>query len=103
MGNVTLAGMGDFTGQTFVSDVKNEHLVARRDGAVIATYPDLISIIGLESGDGIINPDYKRGQAVAVLGFRCDPLWRSEAGLAVFSPRYFGYDLDYAPIEQMLD
>ncbi|MEL6531041.1 MAG: DUF917 domain-containing protein, partial [Pseudomonadota bacterium] len=100
-GKVILAGTGDFAGQSFETDVKNEHLVARKDGAVIATCPDLISIIDLESADGIVNPGYENGQAVAVLGFRCDPIWRSEAGLAVFSPRYFGYDLDYVPIEEL--
>ncbi|MDJ0644082.1 MAG: DUF917 domain-containing protein [Erythrobacter sp.] len=99
-GKVTLNGTGDFAGQSFETDVKNEHLVARRDGAVLATCPDLISIIDLESADGVVNPGYENGQAVAVLGFKCDPLWRTEAGLAVFSPRYFGYDLDYVPIEE---
>lgn len=101
-GKVTLAGTGDFAGQSFETDVKNEHLVARRDGAVVATCPDLISIIDLESADGIVNPGYEAGQAVAVLGFKCDPIWRTEAGLAVFSPRYFGYDLDYVPIEELV-
>ncbi len=101
-GKVTLAGTGDFAGQRFETDVKNEHLVARRDGTVVATCPDLVSLIDLETADGVINPGYERGQAVAVLGFRCDPLWRSEAGLAVFSPRYFGYDLDYIPIEELI-
>ncbi len=102
VGNVTLAGNGGFAGQTLVTDVKNEHLVASRNGEIIATCPDLISIIDVASGDGVVNPDYEIGQEVAVLGFRCDPLWRTEAGLDVFSPRYFGYDLDYVPIEQLL-
>lgn len=99
-GQVTLSGTGDFAGQSFETDVKNEHLVARRNGTVVATCPDLISIIDLESADGIVNPDYETGQAVAVLGFKCDPIWRSQAGLAVFGPRYFGYDLDFVPIEE---
>ena len=102
IGTVTLAGTGDFAGQSFTSQVKNEHLLARRNGQVIASCPDLISIIDIETADGVNNPDYVIGQRVAVLGFRCDPLWRTEAGLAVFSPRYFGYDIDYAPIEERL-
>jgi len=101
-GTVTIYGTGGFAGQRFETEVKNEHLVARRDGAVVATCPDLITIVDIESSDGIVNPGYDVGQRVAVLGFKCDPLWRSEAGLAVFSPRYFGYDLDYVPIEQLV-
>ncbi|WP_432201727.1 DUF917 domain-containing protein [Erythrobacter sp. W53] len=101
-GELTLAGTGEFTGQSFTTDVKNEHLVARRDGAVIATCPDLISVIDLETHDGVVNPGYTRGQAVAVLGFKSDPLWRTDGGLAVFSPRYFGYELDFRPIEELV-
>lgn len=101
-GKVAITGTGDYAGQTFETDVKNEHLVARRDGKVVATCPDLISVIDIESADGIVNPGYENGQAVAVLGFKCDPLWRTEAGLKVFSPRYFGYDLDYVPIEELI-
>lgn len=101
-GKVTLSGNGEFAGETFETDVKNEHLVARRNGEIVATCPDLISIIDLETSDGIVNPGYTDGQAVAVLGFKCDPLWRSDAGLAVFNPRYFGFNLDYAPIEELV-
>ena len=101
-GKVNLNGTGEFAGQTFETDVKNEHLVARRDGVVVATCPDLISIIDLETSDGIVNPGYTNGQAVAVLGFKCDPLWRTDAGLAVFNPRYFDYDIDYVPVEELV-
>ncbi|MCK0098850.1 DUF917 domain-containing protein [Qipengyuania sp. S6317L1] len=101
-GTVTLAGNGTFAGQSFETSVKNEHLLARRNGTVIATCPDLISVIDIKSAEGVGNPDYTEGQEVAVLGFRSDPLWRSEAGLKVFSPRYFGYDVDYVPIEERL-
>lgn len=102
VGDLALEGSGDFSGQTFATDYKNEHLVARRDGEVVATCPDLISVIDLETYDGLNNPDFVRGQRVAVLGYRCDPLWRTPAGLAVFSPEYFGYDVAYIPIEERL-
>ncbi|MEO1729255.1 MAG: DUF917 domain-containing protein [Pseudomonadota bacterium] len=101
-GRLQIAGIGEFGGQSFATDYKNEHLVARRNGEVVATCPDLISVIDLETYDGINNPDFVKGQKVAVLGFRCDPLWREEAGLEVFSPAYFGYDVDYVPIEELL-
>lgn len=102
VGELALAGSGDFAGQSFDTQYKNEHLIARRNGEIVATCPDLISVIDLESFDGVNNPDFTNGQRVAVLGLKCDPLWRTEAGLAVFSPRYFGYDADYVPIEDRL-
>jgi DUF917 family protein len=101
VGNLKIEGTGQFAGQSFETDYKNEHLMARRNGMVVATCPDLITVIDLASHDGINNPDFTRGQSVAVLAFRCDPLWRSEAGLAVFGPRYFGYDVDYVPVEKL--
>jgi len=102
VGTLTVAGTDDFAGQRFSTAYKNEHLVARRNGKVVATCPDLISVIDLQTHDGLNNPDFVQGQRVAVLGFRCDPIWRSEAGLKVFSPAYFGYDIDYVPIEERL-
>lgn len=29
-------------------------------------------------------------------------LWRNQTGLEVFNPRYFGYDIDYVPVERRL-
>ena len=102
LGEVRVDGTGAFAGQTLRVDYKNEFLVARRDGEVVATCPDLITLIDAESAEGITAPDFAEGQEVVVLGFRCDPIWRTEAGLAVFSPRYFGFDIDYVPIEERL-
>ncbi|MDH3521139.1 MAG: DUF917 domain-containing protein [Myxococcales bacterium] len=102
IGNVTLTGTGTFLGQAFELTYKNEHLVARRDGVVMATCPDLITMIDRKTAEGIGNPDFSKGQAVAVLAFRAAALWRRPEGLKVFQPRYFGYDIDYVPVETRL-
>ena len=102
VGKVYLDGADGFAGQTMELDYKNEFLVARRDGEVVATCPDLITLIDQATADGINAPDFARGQAVTVLGYKSDPIWRTEAGLDVFSPRYFGYDIDYIPIEDRI-
>ena len=83
-------------------DYKNEHLVADIDGQIVATCPDLITMVDRQTAEGVNNPDFYEGQAVEVLGFKCDPLWRRPEGLAVFEPRYFGYEIDYVPIEERL-
>ena len=100
IGDVTLTGTGSYSGRRLILDYKNEHLVARLDGAIIATCPDLITAIDAETQEGVSNPDFTEGQRLTILGFRCAPIWRTPAGLAVFSPRYFGYDADYIPIER---
>lgn len=102
VGDLSLTGHKAFAGQQLILDYKNEHLVARRDGVVIATCPDLITVIDDDTHEGVNNPEFETGRSVTVLGFRADPLWRRPAGLEVFSPRYFGYDVDYVPIEKRL-
>ncbi len=104
-GDLLLDGEGAYAGQRLYLDYKNEHLVARRGGPggdVVATCPDLITVIDAKTHEGVSNPDFTRGQGVRVLGFRCNPIWRRPAGLKVFRPRYFGYDVDYVPIEERL-
>lgn len=102
VGDVAVNGTGLFDGRSLKLDYKNEHLVARRDGKVIATCPDLITMVDRETHEGIGNPDFHEGQAVSVLGYRSATLWRRPEGLEVFAPRYFGYDVDYVPIEKRL-
>lgn len=102
VGDISLAGSGDYAGQSMELLYKNEHLVARRDGEVIATCPDLITLVDRTTFEGVKNPDFEKGRSVSVLGYKSDPIWRLPEGLAVFNPRYFGYDVDYIPIEQRL-
>ena len=100
VGDATLIGVDAYRNQILELDYKNEHLVARLDGKTIATCPDLITMVDRTTFEGIGNPDFEKGQRVAVLGYRAPALWRRKAGLEVFSPRYFGYDVDYVPIER---
>ncbi|MDJ0794975.1 MAG: DUF917 domain-containing protein [Woeseiaceae bacterium] len=102
VGDVSLSGDGEFAGRQLHLDYKNEHLVAKLDGKVIATCPDLITMVDNETFEGIGNPEFEKGQSVSVLGYRADAIWRRPEGLAVFEPRYFGYDVPYIPIEQRL-
>ncbi|MBT8101780.1 MAG: DUF917 domain-containing protein, partial [Gammaproteobacteria bacterium] len=102
VGDVTIDGSGAFKDQSLVLDYKNEHLVAKKGGVVLATCPDLITMVDRETNEGIGNPDFEKGQSVVVLAFRAAALWRRPEGLAVFQPRYFGYDVDYVPVEDRL-
>ena len=37
---------------------------------------------------------------VAVIAIPCDPKWRTEKGLELAGPKYFGYDVEYVPVEK---
>ena len=39
---------------------------------------------------------------IDVGGTNCDRRWRTAEGLALVGPRYFGYEIDYVPIEERL-
>jgi uncharacterized protein len=94
-----LEGLGDDAGSELVLHAQNEHLVAFRDGEVVATVPDLIMVLDSATAEPITTENLQYGLRVTVIAAPCDPRWRSDAGLEIVGPRYFGYDLDYVPIE----
>lgn len=101
VGQVSIAGDGKHAKENCDIDFKNENIIALVDQHVIASVPDLITVIDQESGEPIGNPEFNKGQKVVVIGFRANPIWRKGAGLKVFDPRHFGYDYKYVPIEQL--
>jgi uncharacterized protein len=100
-GKVKLEGIDSCKGEFFEVDFQNENLVGRRDGKPVAMTPDLITVLDKEKGMPITTENLKYGQRTVVMGMPCNPFWRSEAGLNQVGPRYFKYDLDYAPIETL--
>jgi DUF917 family protein len=94
-------GLGDDAGSTLLVRSQNEHLVAERDGQVVASTPDLIMVFDSDSGEPITTETLRYGFRVTVVGAPCDPRWRSADGLALAGPRYFGYDVDYVPVEEL--
>jgi DUF917 family protein len=79
-------------------EFQNENLIARRDGEVLATVPDLITLVTEEEGEPIGTEVLRYGLRVAVLGMPCAPHLQTEAALRNVGPRAFGYDVDYTPL-----
>jgi uncharacterized protein len=96
-GEAHIQGTGADEGHALVIHFQNEALVAIRDGETLVSVPDLIVVVDAETGQPITTEGLRYGFRVAVLAIPCDPKWRSPAGLELVGPRYFGYDLDYAP------
>ncbi|MGO1629467.1 MULTISPECIES: DUF917 domain-containing protein [unclassified Microbacterium] len=99
-GSVTVAGTGENRGRLQRIELQNENLVALEDGNVLASVPDLISILDSETGHAISTEMIRFGQRVAVIAWPCDPLWRTPRGLELAGPTAFGYDLPYVPFER---
>lgn len=100
--SATIEGIGDDLGSELRIEAQNEFLVASRDGDVLATVPDLIVLLDTESGTPITTEALRYGFRVTALAAPCDRRWRSPEGLRIVGPRYFGYDVDYVPIEERL-
>ena len=82
-GQVTLDGTGDDAGAQMTISFQNENLVAWRDGAVVATVPDLICIVNREDGEPVTTEMLRYGYRVVVLGIPCSELLRTpEADIA---------------------
>jgi DUF917 family protein len=100
VGDVTIDGRGSFSASRYRVWYKNENIISWRDDQVSVAPPDLIAIADSRTGAAIANPDFRRGQLVTVLGFPAPALWRTPAGLRVFGPAHFGFNVPYVPIEQ---
>jgi DUF917 family protein len=59
-------------------------------------------VVDIETGEGKINTYIHAGERVAVIGMKGPEIFRSERGLSGAGPRYFGFDIDYVPIEERM-
>jgi DUF917 family protein len=100
-GSVIIEGLGQDSGRLVRLELQNENLVALERGRVLASVPDLISVLDTETADAIGTERIAYGQRVTVIGFACDPIWRTGPGIALTGPRAFGYDFDYVPVEEL--
>ena len=96
-GEADIEGLDAFRGRRPRLAFQNEFLIAERDGAPLVTTPDLITLLESETGAPVTADAMHYGIRVAALAFPCAPAWRTPQGLVLVGPRYFGYDLDYAP------
>ena len=76
--------------------------VAKPDGtkSILATVPDLISLVDEDTGQPITTEEVRYGLRVAVVAMPCSSLWNTPQGLAAGGPMAFGYqDVVYSPVD----
>lgn len=81
---------------------QNEHLLAKRGEEVLCVTPDLITVLDAETGFPITTEGLRYGQRCVVLGIPCNEKWRSSKGIQTVGPQYFGYDVSYQPVEELV-
>jgi DUF917 family protein len=99
-GEAILEGIAENAGSIMKIQFQNENLMAEKDGKIIVSVPDLITMVEEDTGEPITTEQLRYGFRVMVLAMPAHRHWRSEKALAVVGPRYFGYDVDYVPVEQ---
>jgi DUF917 family protein len=103
-GTTHVKGTGDYLGQTLDVWFKNENHVSWLNGKPWVCSPDLVVLARRESGEGITNTQIKEGDEVVAVGVKGLEVFRTEFGLDRASgPRYFGFDIDYVPVEQLME
>ena len=97
VGTRVLSGTGEFAGRTLKIWYQNENIIAWLDGQPWITAPDLICLFNEDEGLPQLNPYGDAGTHQSVICLPAPEEWTSPRGLELFGPRFFGFDLDYAP------
>lgn len=102
-GRMETEGLGPDRGERLVVEFQNENLIATRSGEVVASVPDLICVLDTETGEPVTTEELRYGLRIQVIAAPCNEKWRTTLGLRLVGPRYFGYDIDYVPVESLVE
>jgi len=102
--DIHLRGNGEFEGSTFSFRVKNEVLVAYRDGRLAGMAPDIITPIDSQSGKCLTAERIQEGMNLAIIGIKAPEKWRTEKGLELWREvlQRSGITENYIPIEELV-
>ena len=81
--------------------IKNEYLMAKQGDRVLATVPDLITLLDFETAKPVNAERLRFGQRVSVIAVGCPDFYRQSNALDVVAPRCFGFDVDFRPVETL--
>jgi hypothetical protein len=102
-GRARLRGMDEDSGRAFILSFQNEFLCLEDDeGQPLALTPDLICALDADGGLPVTTENLRFGLAIRLIGLPADPQWRSDGGLALAGPAYFGYPHPFQPLEDLV-
>jgi DUF917 family protein len=101
-GSYTMEGTDEFRNHTFKVWFQNENHMSWLDGDPYVMTPDFITSLEVKHMEPIINPKIKAGDELAIFGFSAVAANRTERALRWISPKNFGFDVRYVPVEQKL-
>ena len=96
-----IEGIGADAGRLLRLELQNENLVALEQGRVLASVPDLISVLDSETAEAIATERVRLRPAGHGDRLPLRPGLADRPRAAVAGPRAFGYDFDYVPVEEL--
>ena len=64
----------------------------------LATVPNLISVIDLETAEAVMTPQLKYGLRVCVIVLKANSMLLTDGAMKVVGPQAFGYSCDFVPL-----
>lgn len=101
-GTTYLKGTGQFEGHKMSVWYENENHIVWKDDKPFVTSPDIVALVDLKTGEPKTNTDLMVGDHMAVIGMKGLESFRTPEGLKILGPRHFGFDIDYVPIEKVV-
>jgi len=101
-GTTTITGEGKYAGRTMTIDFKNENIIARINGEIVAIVPDLISLVDIDKMEPVTNADTVEGQKIAVYGTPAPENWKKvPEGFTCWKHilEKLGYEEEYVPLK----
>jgi uncharacterized protein len=98
-GEAIIEGIGEDLGHRMSIEFQNENLVATKDGAIVVSVPDLITMVEEDTGEPITTEGLRYGFRVKVIAMPSHAHWRTPAALKGVGPQYFGYEGEFVPVE----
>lgn len=96
-----IKGTGAYKDKEFKIWFKNENHILWVNEKPVISSPDLISVIDVDRGEPLLNSDIKGGENVGIIITRCCDFYKEPDSIEYFGPRYFGFDFDYLPFENV--
>lgn len=96
-GNITIQDKYETTEIAF----QNEYLIARRNGKIVATTPDIITLLEQDTGVPVMSEALRFGLKVVIIALPAPSVWTTPHGLSLVGPRSFGCEIDYKPLEAL--
>ena len=101
-GSIEIDGVGKDAGNHYKVWFKNENMILWKNDIPWIVCPDMICLVETENAYPVLNPRWYKGMKVSGLGFKCHDMWRTERGLGILNPSFFGFDYTWTPIEEVL-